>query len=127
MTENLPIQTGLRVQGLEVAIHLGWPDNERKDAQSVFLDIEIDFFQPPLACQTDELQDTLCYAALARQIKEATRGHYFHLIEHLAREIYLLVKSRLATKDSVMIHLTKHPKIVGLGGGVCISYGDRKK
>lgn len=127
MTENIPIQTILHMQRLELTIHLGWPDNERKDAQSIFLDIEILFFQPPLACTTDDLQDTVCYSTLAQHLKEQISGKYFHLIEHLAQEVYLLVKTRLETNDKVLIQLTKYPNIAGLSGGVCFSYGDINK
>ena len=56
----------LNIRSLELNLHLGWRNKERTDEQVVLLDMEIRFPSPPIACTTDDLQDTVCYAKTGR-------------------------------------------------------------
>jgi dihydroneopterin aldolase len=120
--------TGARflISGLELCVFLGWPEAERIDEQVVLLDIEITLPTPPEACATDELNDTVCYADIITEIHNRIGTRVFKLIEHLCYEIYQLIKPSLPIDAKLSIHLTKHPKIQGLTGGVCFSYEDEK-
>lgn len=114
----------LRIRGLELCLHLGWPENERSTEQVVLLDVDISYATPPNACETDKLEDTYCYADLTTAIREHLAGIRIHLIEHLAHEIHKTIKSRLHDSAKITVHITKHPKIRGLTKGVTFSYGD---
>ena len=118
------IKSKLWIRGLELSVYLGWPDKERQQQQIVLLDIEIQLPAPPKACLTDHLQDTLCYSTLITYLQETITNKKFHLIEHLTHEIYTLIKPRLPNHTKMALHLTKHPPIPGLTGGVCFSYCD---
>lgn len=117
----------IAIQQFELPVILGWPEEERLQAQSVFLDIYIRFPNEPLACKNDQLQDTFCYDVLTQKIKSGIENKAFHLIEFLSREIYQLIKQDLPLNYLVTISINKHPPIAGLKGGVHFWYGDEKK
>lgn len=118
------MKTSLSLRGLELSVRLGWPDNERKEPQTVQVDIDIAFPSPPKACETDHLDDTFCYAKLSALMREKIAARSIHLIEYLSHEIYHIVKSTLPPDTKITVRIYKHPKIEGLTQGVCFSYGD---
>jgi 7,8-dihydroneopterin aldolase/epimerase/oxygenase len=120
------IKSHLLLRDIELCIFLGWPESERLEAQIVLLDLDIEFSQPPKACLSDDLVDTFCYADLITKIHTELGAKNYRLIEHLTYEIYTLVKRDLPPDASLLVRLTKHPKIQSLSGGVCFSYGDEK-
>jgi dihydroneopterin aldolase len=126
MTQLMPITINSRlfIRGLELKVHLGWPDNERQEPQVVHLDVDIWFKGPPKACITDNLDDTICYSTLVDEIRNDISTKKFHLIEYLSREIHQFIKSRLSDQSRVTVRITKHTQIQGLTGGVCFGYED---
>ena len=120
------IYSSLSIRGFEMRICLGWPDAERMHEQLVLLDIDILFPTPPRACETDHLDDTVCYDNLTRALHEKMHAQSFHLVEYLAHAIYHFIKPQFSADAMVTVRLTKHPRIEGLTGGVCFSYGDRQ-
>jgi len=114
----------LQISALELSLHLGWPEEERKTPQQVFLDIDIHYPEAPKACQSDQLGDTVCYDLLVKAVKEKTAACRYHLVEHACHEIYHLVRLLLPKESSLRIRLLKYPKIADLTGGVYFSYGD---
>ncbi|VVC74733.1 hypothetical protein AQUSIP_00050 [Aquicella siphonis] len=122
---NKKLYTTLSVRGLELNVNLGWRDKERKQEQPVLLDLIIRFpAAPPAACETDELDDTVCYATLIEHIRHAIAHKKYRLVEHLSADIYRSAKTRLPRPCRLKIRLTKFPKIEGLMGGVTFDYGD---
>jgi 7,8-dihydroneopterin aldolase/epimerase/oxygenase len=114
----------LSLHRIELSVHLGWPEEERATKQLVLLDLDIDFAKSPKACETDELNDTLCYADLITHLHYKLATTSFRLIEHLSYEIYQLIKPHLPKNARLRLHLTKYPPIPSLKGGVCFSYGE---
>jgi len=115
----------LSIRNLELNINLGWRLKERRQEQAVLLDIDIYFAKPPKATETDQLEDTICYATLIEAIRENLGEKKYKLVEHLSYDIYQFIKIRLPQKARVMVHVTKHPQIKRLSGGVCFHYGDK--
>lgn len=118
------IHSMLQLRGLELSVNLGWRKKERGAEQAVLLDIDIHFPHAPQACLTDDLQDTVCYAQLIQAIRLQSASKHFHLIEHLATDIYHFVKTHLPTNTKISVRITKYPKIAGLTGGACFCYED---
>lgn len=114
----------LQINGLELYVHLGWPDEERAEKQLVHVNIQLHFAQSPLACKNDQLTDTLCYATFIDQIIRHITPKTFHLIERLADEIYLFSKSVLPPNTGITVEIIKYPKIQGLSGTISFHYGD---
>lgn len=119
-------QSGIILQGLELSVKLGWPQDERLKEQIVVTDIMIDFVEPPRACTTDHLEDTYCYDALIKDIKIFIASKKFRLIEHLGFELYQLIKKSLPENTRIRTRVTKKPAILNLTGGVAFFYGDEK-
>lgn len=115
----------LSIRSLELNVNLGWRHAERKEEQAILLDVDISFYKPPKACETDKLADTVCYASLIDDLRANLGEKKYKLVEHLAYEIYHIIKVRLPAKSNVMVHLTKYPKIKGLSAGICFHYGDK--
>lgn len=116
----------LRIRGIELLVHLGWEEAEREQAQLVRFDIEIQFTQIPVACTSDELTDTICYAELITDLRHQFSKQSFRLIEHLAAAIYDAVKLHMHNNHAnITIQLTKHPHIEGLNGDVSFSVSDQ--
>lgn len=118
------IKTRLYIKQVDLRVNLGWRQKERTTEQAILLDIDIIFSQLPGACKTDDLSQTVCYDQLIQTIRTRLGDRHFRLIEHLTQEIYLITKSLLPASASTIIHLTKFPKVEGLTGGVCFTYGD---
>lgn len=116
--------SALLIDDLELHVHLGWPNDEREERQLVHVDIDIWFAEPPKACISDHLDDTLCYSTLIDTIREKITNQHFHLIEHLTCEIYNIIKPLVANNSRVKVSIKKHPKIEGLAGHVRFSYWD---
>jgi dihydroneopterin aldolase len=122
----IPINTSIVLHKLELGVHLGWPEAERLHKQIIFLDIHIDFLEPPHACITDHLDDTYSYEALSDLIEKKIGQRHFRLIEHLGYETYQLLKNVLPHNVLLTICITKKPPIPNLTGGVSFWYGDKK-
>jgi dihydroneopterin aldolase len=114
----------LEIKCLELCVFLGWPKEERKKEQVVLLDILIHYQIPPKACETDQLEDTVCYSTLVKYLKDEIAGHSFHLIEYLGAKIFHLVKEKTPPTAKVNIIITKHPPICGLAQGVRFNFGE---
>lgn len=121
------IQSWLRIRGVELLVHLGTESEEREQQQIVNLDIDVNFTTAPIACETDNLADTFCYAELITALRDHVQDREYHLIEKLTAELYKLCKNNLNQQfhtTDVMVKLTKHPNVEGLTGGVTFNYGD---
>jgi dihydroneopterin aldolase len=115
----------LHIQHLELKLNLGWRSKERSEEQAVFLDMDIYFPHPPKACETDELDDTVCYAKLTDDIHEKISAKHYRLIEHLCADIYALAKKHVPEDARVLVRITKFPRLAGLRKGVSFEYGDK--
>lgn len=116
----------ISLKQLELNLSLGWTEEERARKQVVWVDIEIGFEKPPGACGSDQLEGTFCYDALVQKILEQIVPRSFRLIEHLAHEIYGLVKKAHSEPLLVKICVTKKPRLSSAVNmaGVSFSYGD---
>ncbi len=120
-------QASLAIRDLELNVYLGWSLYERDLLQSIKLDISIFFTSPPQACTTDQLDDTFCYAAIIQRIQQHVATKKFCLIEFFSHDIYQLVKSMFTQPISLIITITKQPKIPEFSGHIQFSYGDDNK
>ncbi|HVE44009.1 MAG TPA: dihydroneopterin aldolase [Gammaproteobacteria bacterium] len=118
------MKTNLSIRQLELSVFLGWPEAERAQKQSVWIDIEWRPINVPGACVSDNLEETLCYFTLITQLKEKTEGTSFRLIEHLAQTIYKIVQTFSSLPAQIQVGVKKYPPIPGLTQGVYFTYGD---
>lgn len=112
------------LHGLELNVHLGWPEAERVHKQIVTIDIKIQFANPPHGCITDNLADTYCYDTLINAIKMKISEGQYRLLEHLSYKIYQIIKDTISNDILIEVHVRKKPAIAQLTGGVSFHYGD---
>ena len=83
------------------------------------------FLQPPKACKTDNIADTICYGQIAEKIIKYCDNKEFHLIEFLGQEIFSLLRVYLDEAVKIKVSITKlNPPIVGIAASVCFEYAD---
>ncbi len=109
----------LILDDISLYVSLGNLDKERATLQQVLLQIKLRFINLPLACTTDNLQDTICYAALACELQKFCDGRSFKLVEAFGYQLYQLLKEKIATTTShqidVFLRVTKTSQSVHLG------------
>ena len=87
--------TSLHLSGIAVPGRLGWEQPERTQPQPVTVDLVLRFPAPPRACATDELSDTVDYAALVHRIISRSATGEYRLLERLARVLHDAVREGL--------------------------------
>jgi FolB domain-containing protein len=117
------LESFIVLREIELKVHLGWPDIERTQEQIVLLDIKIQFKNPPQACVSDSLKDTICYDVIINNIRAHLAARKFRLLEHLGHEIYSQLKKIIMHDAAISICVTKKPNIFGLASA-SFGYGD---
>lgn len=114
----------LRIKDFLLPVYLGLTDAERFQSQTISLELEMWFDTLPKACQTDQIDDTNCYAHIITAIQDQTCDKRFHLLEHLGYDIFHLVKALLPPPAKISVKVTKQPKIAGFDGNVQFHLAD---
>lgn len=115
----------LEFRGARLEVRLGCSEAERARPQAVDLDVAVRFAELPVACASDKLEDTLCYAELIDAARAACVGREFHLLERLAHELFGRLRALVPPGAELWLRATKlRPPVVGLSGGVAFSLGD---
>ncbi len=105
------------LDGLEIETIIGIYDWERKNKQTIILDIEM-AFDIEKAALTNHISDTLDYAVIAERIVAFVEGSSFFLVEKLIEEIATLLRTEFPI-PWVKIKLNK-PAAITLAKGVGI-------
>ena len=96
----------IEIRRLQVATHIGVPDEERAQAQDVLITIHM---RPSLGFRGlhDDIRNTIDYAAVAAEIQHLAAAKSRHLIETLANDCasHLLSHHPIS---SVAITIEKH-------------------
>ena len=91
-------QHKISIQGLEVNVRIGVPDEERARPQRLLIDVEITP-QRPFAEMKDEVDRTVDYHLVSTAIAQFAATHEFRLIETLADRLADLVMSEAEVKE----------------------------
>lgn len=120
------MQSSMVLNNLELSVRLGCLPIEQMQDQTIGVDIKLQFSNAPRACQTDNLDDTICYDLLISKIKNELASRKFRLIEHLGHEIYQIVRKNASSDVFIGIRIKKKPLIINLKEGVTFHYGDKE-
>ena len=82
----------LRLDGIEVDCVIGERPDERDRLQRIIVDVELEI--PGTAAETDELADTVDYAALSERIRAALVAAKCRMIERAAKVVYDCLPTR---------------------------------
>jgi dihydroneopterin aldolase len=108
------LHTNLSIKSLKLATHIGCCEEERAKSQIISIDFIIRFHEPPKACETDNLNDAVCYAELSQCIRDYCSKNTFALIEHLGAQLYKLLKSELPEHTMLWLQVTKTQPLADL-------------
>ncbi len=97
----------LSIKKLQLSVFLGWGLSERRQPQSVLVDLTVSLTRLPAACMTDELSDTVCYAELAKRLQLFCHSKQFKLLEYLGYELFTYTKSLLNTSSKLSMTINK--------------------
>lgn len=103
------MQSSLVLSGLSLSVYLGWGEAERAISQIVSLSIRIQHAALPAGCQSDELEDTLCYDQLSQALERYLSGKTYRLIERLTNDLFIEIKKQLNASDRLTLTVTKQP------------------
>jgi 7,8-dihydroneopterin aldolase/epimerase/oxygenase len=101
------------LSGISCLAKVGVHDWEQELGCPCEVDLSIGF-DLARAAQSDQLQDTLDYSAIHREVIQLAEGHHYRLLEKLAEEIACLVLGKPGVLDVRV--LLKKAGILGLGG-----------
>ena len=101
----------LRLNGLAIDCIVGERPNERVREQELRVDVELEI--PECAAETDELCDTVDYAALADRIRSALVAAKCRMIERAAKVACDICRED-AKVESATVTVTKFGAIPGL-------------
>jgi dihydroneopterin aldolase len=95
----------LTIHQLEAHCHLGVTELEQRQAQEVWIDLEL-AIDVPRAAHRDEVHEALDYAAVVTQVRGLVEGKSYRLMETLAEDVATLLVHDLKIPD-VLVRVTK--------------------
>lgn len=95
------------LKDLALKLNLGLTSIERSKKQTVLLQIKIIFPKKPLACSSNDIKDTICYATLIKKIQEFCRNKKFILIEELGEQLLAIIKNNIPKKCKIHLQVQK--------------------
>lgn len=112
----------LSINDLRLWANLGNSVEEQANPQPISIYIQLSFLNKPLACTTDNLSDSVCYAEIVELIRNITQNKTFNLLEHLTNyldtEIYQYLE-KISPNVKLKIIVTKlSPPVPNIFGGV---------
>lgn len=122
MNDNIA-SSKLILKNLTLSIHLGHTAQEREQQQPIILNTIIKFHKLPLACETDQLTDSVCYKELSEAINEFCASKQFNLLENLGYQLYKFIKDKLPQNVSLWLSIAKITPIANLENSI-FSIGD---
>jgi len=106
------ITSTLKVHGLRLMVRLGCTEEERRIAQPVEWNLEMSWNNLPIASESDDLRDTICYDELTKIIASVCQAGDYKLIEHLAYKALQNMRPQLKSLARVFVAVRKlHPPI----------------
>ncbi len=117
--------SSLCLNALELPVKIGCAERERRSPQPVRFDLRLRFAVPPRGCQTDQIEDTPCYAQLSQIIRKISTQNEFQLIEKLGWDVHAALREALPSDCLLSLRVTKiHPPVPDLLGGASFAIGD---
>jgi FolB domain-containing protein len=114
----------LRLDRLRASVRLGWEDEERRAPQPITIDVTLNFPSLPSAAESDDLQGTVDYAAIAAHLTALCGVGEYRLLEKLCRVLYDAVRTLVPPEMAVEVTVTKRPPLAGLEGGAAFTIAD---
>jgi FolB domain-containing protein len=86
----------ISLNGLSMAVHLGFGAEERAIKQQIIVDIDLYFSNQPKAC-FDDGEGFICYYAISQLITKIATERDFQLIEYMGKQFCDALEGHLST------------------------------
>jgi dihydroneopterin aldolase len=98
------------IDGLHLLASIGVHAHEKQAAQTLFVyaELEGDF---SAACDSDQIDDALDYAAVAKRLEQVAADRHHELLEHLGARMAAALLSDFPIVDQLCLRLSK-PNVV---------------
>lgn len=96
----------IEIEGLEFFAYHGLLEDERKYGQVFLVDLRLELSDCP-ACESDDINETVDYAAVADRVEAVVTGNRYFLLERLAGAIADAVLEHFAGVDRVRVRVAK--------------------
>ena len=101
----------LILHGVQIPIYLGVYDFEQLEQQNIVVDVEINYYQEPKGCQSDQHQDIICYVRLNELLLKAASKKSYQLIEHVAQIFVQELMEQIDFPADVKVTVFKKPPL----------------
>lgn len=105
--DSAVLSAELQINELCYFVSLGCSDAEKSILQEVLISVSVVFANPPQACESDDLQNTICYAQIADCLFVSFENQKFNTIEKLAMHSWQVVKKLCTEKTQISIKINK--------------------
>jgi dihydroneopterin aldolase len=102
-----PLFAEMTLPAVLASARIGFGDAERANPQGVVVRVVLRFAQAPVATSSDELSDTLDYAAITAQIVALCGARPYRLLERLAQVLYAALRADLPATAGLWIEVAK--------------------
>ncbi len=119
------LSSQLTLHGLRLPVHLGCSAEERLRPQFVRFDVTVRFSSLPEGCETDRLEQTVCYARLSEILSNVCQAREYQLIEKLGWDAFRAVREIIPTQDQLTLNVVKErPPVASLEGGASFTISE---
>lgn len=123
MIYNKSLTCSITATDIMVLVNIGVSEAERLVPQSLSIDFQIIFSDIPNACNSDQLEDTVCYEKIINLINKFGATKKCQLLEHFGFELFGLLKN--ATQNTkIKLKITKQPVINSFAGNTIFEISD---
>lgn len=129
-SDHLPTITSgfssvISLNKLRISAKLGVTKEERNKPQDIDVSFRFHLQGIPKACETDNIEDTVCYHKISDLITEICSKKEFKLLEYLCYLVYKEVRKKVAQDIKIWVLVEKlTPEIEGLVGSSSFEFSD---
>ena len=115
----------ISLNNLILSVNLGVTEDERKTPQKISVSFKFYMKGIPKSCETDNIEDTVCYAEMAELVKQHCSKKDFKLLEYLCYFLYEEIRKKIDPEVKIWVGVEKcDPPIEGLVGSTSFEYTD---
>jgi dihydroneopterin aldolase len=116
----------IAINALRLPVVIGCGDQERAQPQPIRFDVEIALEAPPRCAETDQLDQTLDYDAVAEAIRRVASRAEYRLLERLVAVVRDELRQIVPDHATLTVGATKEKApVANLDGGVSVVLTDR--
>ena len=103
---NIKLFSSLNIKQI-ITVNLGVSDLERKAPQDIEIYIKLFFDTIPLACSSDDINQTINYEHIFDSNHEVCRGKEIKLIEHLGHQLFQALRAKFDNDIKIWLRVKK--------------------